>query len=194
MSYDSGQSQQSSYRKSKSSSPRLLSSFPNSPRRPPYSIPLPRSERALSQQKKISRRWLWILGGGVGILIIAAVLVARYLTALAGPVVTVDNYYQAVLQKNYTLAYSYLASNATLTSQNQKVPIGPQKDYVTSASLLDSNIGPVTKYTVATTNDTTLLLIDTVRSKNAHPIHYSVRFTMVQVDGTWKIKDMNGGF
>jgi hypothetical protein len=109
-------------------------------------------------------------------------------------VVTADNYYQAVSQKNYTLAYSYLTSNATLTSQNQKVPIGPQQDYATSARLLDSNIGPVTNYTVATTNDTTLLIINTTRSKSAHLIHYTVRFTMIQVDGIWKIKDMNGGF
>ena len=194
MSYDPGQSQQSRYQRTKSSSPKLLSSFPKSSRQFPYTIPRPGSGRFLSQQKKISRRWLWILIGVVCVLIIGAFLVARYLTTLAGPVVTADNYYQAVLQKNYTLAYSYLASNATLTSQNQKVPIGPQKDYTTSARLLDSNIGPVTKYTVATTNDTTLLIINVTRIKNARPVQYSVHFTMIQVDGMWKIKDMNGGF
>jgi hypothetical protein len=187
MSYDPGRSQQSRYRRTKSSSP-------NSSRRPPYNIALTGSARILLQQKKPSRRWLWILLGVVCILIIAAVLIARYLTTLAGPVVTADNYYQAVSQKNYALAYSYLASNATLTSQNQKVPIGPQKDYATSAHLLDSNIGFVTNYTVATTNDTTLLIINETRSKNAHLVHYSVHFTMVQVDGLWRIEDMNGGF
>ncbi len=132
--------------------------------------------------------------GIICVLILCAVLIARYLTTLAGPVVTADNYYQAVSQKNYTLAYSYLTSNATLISQNQKVPIGPQQDYVTYARLLDSHIGPVTNYTVATANDTTLLIINTTRVKNARPIHYSVRFTMIQVDGTWKIKDMDGAF
>ncbi len=187
MSYDPGQSQQSGYRKTKAS-------FSNLSQQPPYNITFPRSGRIFAPRKKASRRWLWILGGIVCVLIIGGILVARYLTSLAGPVVTVDNYYQAVLQKNYTLAYSYLASNATLTSQNQKVPIGHQKDYAMSAQLLDSNIGPVTGYTVATTNNTALLIINTTRIKNAHPIHYSVRFTMVEENGIWKIKDMNGGF
>lgn len=193
MSYDPGQPRQSRYQRTTPSSPKLLSTFPGSSRQAPYNIARPRSGR-LPRQKKASRRWLWILIPVICILIIGAVLIARYLTTLAGPVVTVDNYYQAVSQKNYALAYSYLANNATLTSQNQKVPIGPQKDYATSAQLLDSNIGPITNYNVATTNDTTLLIISTTRSKNGHPIHYLVRFTMVQVDGTWKIKDMNGGF
>src|SRR5579884_3859025 len=99
MSYDSGRSQQSRYQKSKPSSSRLLSSSLNSSRQPPYSIPLPGTRRNLSLQKKTSRRWLWILAGIVVVLIVVALFIARYLTTLAGPVVTVDNYYQAVLQK-----------------------------------------------------------------------------------------------
>ncbi len=187
MNYDPGKSQQSRYR-------RIKSSPANSSRQPPYNIVLPRSGRILARQKKTSRSWLWILLGVVCVLIVGAILIARYLTTLAGPVVTADDYYEAVAQKDYTLAYSYLASNATLTSQNQNVPLGSQKDYVAFAQLLDKNIGSVTGYTVATTNNTTLLIINTTRSKNAHPIHYSVRFTMVQVDGVWKIKGMNGSF
>jgi hypothetical protein len=147
-----------------------------------------------AQQKKTSRRWLWLLLALTCVLIIGAFLVTRYLTGVAGPVVTADNYYEAVSHKDYTLAYSYLANNATLTSQNQNVPLGSQKDYVTFAQLLDKNIGSVTGYTVATTSTTTLLIINTTRTKSAHLIHYSVRFTMIQVDGVWKIKDMNGSF
>lgn len=192
MSYDPGRPRQARYRKAAPSSPKLLSSFPKSARQTPYTIASSRPGRTLARQKKTSR--LWILLTAICVLIIAAFFIARYLTTLAGPVVTADNYYQAVLQKNYTLAYSYLASDATLTSQNQKVPIGAQKDYATSAHLLDTNIGSVTNYTVATTNTTTLLIINTTRSKNAHQIHFSVRFTMVQVDGVWEIQDMNGGF
>jgi hypothetical protein len=193
MSYDPGRPQQSRSRKAEPSSPKLLSSFPKSSRQTPYTIALPGSGCRV-QQKKTSRRWLWLLLTVVCVLIIGAILITRYLTTLAGPVVTADNYYHAVSQKDYALAYSYLANNATLTSQNQNVRIGSQKDYVTFAQLLDKNIGPVTGYTLATTNNTTLLIINTTRSKNAHPIHYSVRFTMVQVDGVWKIKDMNGSF
>ena len=191
MSYDPGRPSQSRARKAAPSSPKLLSSFPKSSRQTPYSMPLPASGR---QQKKTSLRWLWILLAVVCVLIVGAFFITKYLTSLAGPVVTADNYYEAVSQKDYTLAYSYLAGNATLTSQNQNVPLGSQKDYVTFAQLLDKNIGSVTGYTVATTNTTTLLIINTTRTKNAHPIHYSVRFTMVQVDGVWKIKDMNGSF
>src|SRR5438552_9586256 len=194
MSYDPGRPRQARYRKAAPSSPKLLSPFSKPTRQIPYNIALPRSGRTLSRQKKTSRRWLWILLTAICVLIVGDFFIARYLTTLAGPVVTADNYYQAVLQKNYTLAYSYLASNATLTSQNQKVPIGAQKDYVTSAHLLDTNIGSVANYTVATTNTTTLLIINTTRSKNGHQIHFSVRFTMVQVDGVWEIQDMNGGF
>lgn len=192
MSYDPGQPQQPGYRRAEPLPSEFLSTLRNSSQQPPYNTA--RSGRFLSRQKKSSRRWLWILLAVFCVLIIAAILIANYLTTLAGPTVTVDNYYQAVTQKNYNLAYSYLTNNATLTSQNQKVPIGPQQDYVTSARLLDSNIGSVTSYKVATTSNSTLLLINITRSKNAHSIHYSARFTMVQVDGNWKIKDMNGGF
>jgi hypothetical protein len=193
MSYDPGRPQQSRSRKAAPSLPKLLSSFPKSTRQTPYNIALPALGRN-AQRKKTSRRWLWILLAVVCVLILGAFLVTRYLTSLAGPVVTADNYYEAVSHKDYTLAYSYLTGNATLTSQNQNVPLGSQKDYVTFAQLLDKNIGSVTGYSVATTSTTTLLIINTTRTKNAHSIHYSVRFTMVQVDGVWKIKDMNGSF
>ena len=186
MSYDPGQPQQPGYRRADFFSP------PAQP--PPYNIAMPRSRRILSRPKKVSRRWLWMLFAIICILIIGAVLIVRYLDTLAGPTVTIDNYYQAVSQKNYSLAYSYLASNATLTSQNQKIPIGPQQDYATSSRLLDSHIGSVISYKAATTSDNSLLTINATRSKNAHLIHYSVRFTMIQEDGAWKIKDMNGGF
>jgi hypothetical protein len=193
MSYDPGRSQQSRSRKAAPSSPKLLSSLSKSARQTPYGMPLPASGRR-AQRKKTSRLWLWILLAVTCVLIVGAFFITRYLTSLAGPVVTADNYYEAVSHKDYTLAYSYLAGNATLTSQNQNVPLGSQKDYVTFAQLLDKNIGSVTGYTVATTSTTTLLVINTTRTKNAHPIRYSVRFTMVQVDGVWKIKDMNGSF
>ena len=192
MNYDPGQPQLPGYRRAEPLSPDLLSA--NLYQQPPYDIAFSGLSRTSSRRKKNSRRWLWILLTVICVLIIGGFLIARYLTTLAGPVVTVDNYYQAVLQKNYTLAYSYLASNATLTSQNQKVPIGPQQDYATSARLLDLNIGPVTSYTVATTNSTALIVINTTRSKNARSIHYSVRFTMVQIGDNWKIKNMEGGF
>jgi hypothetical protein len=191
MSYDPGQPQQPGYRQAESFSPAFL---PPPAQKPPHNIAMPRSRRILSRPSKTSRRWPWIIGGLVCILIIAAILTTYYLSTLAGPTVTVENYYKAVSQQNYTLAYSYLANNATLTSQNQKIPIGAQQDYATSARLLDSNIGSVISYTVATTSNSTLLMINTTRSKNAHSIHYSVRFTMIQEAGTWKIKDMNGGF
>jgi hypothetical protein len=191
MSYDPGQPQQPGYRRNEPFSPDF---FSPPAQKPPYNIALPGSRRIQSRQKKVSRRWLWIIVAVTCVLIIAAIFIVRYLGTLAGPTVTVDNYYQAVLQKNYSLAYSYLASNATLTSQNQKIPIGPQQDYTTSSRLLDSHIGSVIGYKVATTSDNALLIINATRSKNAHLIHYSVRFTMIQEDGTWKIKDMNGGF
>lgn len=193
MTYAMGQSQQERYWNARPSFPKLLSLFSKSSRHLPYNTALSGSVH-LVRQKRTSRRWLWILLAVVCVLIIAAIFVTRYLSTLAGPVVTADNYYQAVLQKDYPLAYSYLTSDATLTSQNQEVPIGSQKDYVTFAQLLDKNIGPVTSYTVATTNTATLLVISTTRSKSTGPIHYAVRFKMVQVDGVWKIKDMDGSF
>ena len=190
MSYDPGPPQQPGYRRAEPLPPDLLSTLRNSSQQPPYA----RSRFSRLQQKKISRRWFWMLFAVICVLIIVALLVARYLTTLTGPTVTADNYYQAVTQKNYQLAYSYLANNATLTSQNQKVPIGSQQDYATSAHLLDSHIGAVTSYKVATTSNSTLLLISITRSQNAHSIHYSARFTMIQIDGNWRIRDMNGGF
>jgi hypothetical protein len=191
MSYDPGQPQQPGYRQAEPFSPNF---FSPPAQKPPHNIAMPRSRRIQSRQKKVSRRWPWIIVATICVLIIAAFFIIRYLGTLAGPTVTVDNYYEAVLQKNYSLAYSYLASNATLTSQNQKIPIGPQQDYTTSSQLLDSHIGSVIGYKVATTSNNSLLIINTIRSKNAHSIHYTVHFTMIQEDGTWKIKDMNGGF
>ncbi len=191
MSYDPGQPQQPGYRQAESFIPNFS---PPPAQKPPYKVAMPRSRRIPPRQKKGARRWLWVILTVICVLIVASIFIVRYLNTLAGPTVTVDNYYKAVTQKNYSLAYSYLANNATLTSQNQKVPTGSQQDYTTSARLLDSNIGSVISYKVATTNNNTLLIINTTRNKNAHSVLYSVRFTMIQEDGAWKIKDMNGGF
>jgi len=191
MSYDPGQPQQPGYRQAEPFSPAF---FSPPAQKPPHNVAMPRSRRNSARPKKTSRRWPWIIIAVICILIIGAFLVTRYIGTLAGPTVTVDNYYEAVLQKNYSLAYSYLASNATLTSQNQKILIGPQQDYATSSRLLDSHIGSVTAYQVATTSDPSLLIINATRSKNAHSIHYFVHFTMIQENGTWKIKNMDGSF
>ena len=191
MSYDPGQPQQPGYRRAEPFSPNF--SAPPA-QKPPYKVAMSRSRRTLSRPQKPSRRWLWISVAVICVLTIIAIFISRYLGTLAGPTVTGDNYYQAVSQRNYSSAHSYLASSATLTSQHQKIPIGPQQDYATSSQLLDSHIGSVVSYKVATTNDNSLLIINATRSKNAHSVHYTVRFTMVQENGTWKIKDINGGF
>jgi len=162
--------------------------------------PLPNYAQQPPQQKR-SLRWLWITLGIVGVLIVAGCAICGILTAngigflaqKAGPVVAADEYYAAVQKQDYTTAFSYLSPDATLTSQGQTVPVGgSQQGYAQAAQLLDARFGTVTSHTVASNgSDTTILTINVTRTKLAS---YSVRFTMVQVGDTWKIKNMEGGF
>src|SRR5450755_408235 len=170
---------------------------------PPFNQvpPLPNYAQQPPQQQKRSLRWLWITLGIVGVLIVAGCAICGIMTAngigflaqKAGPVVAADQYYAAVQKQDYTTAYSFLSPDATLTSQNQTVPVGgSQQGYTQAAQLLDANFGVVTSHTVATTgSDTALLTINVTRAKHAP---YSVRFTMVQIGDNWKIKNMEGGF
>src|SRR6266487_2598182 len=164
------------------------------PQQPPYGQPPP-------VPPKRSLRWLWITLAIVGVLIVAGCATCGILSVNAigpfaravGPVVAVDQYYTAVQKQDYTTAFSFLSNDATLTSQNQTVPIGTsQQAYSQAAQLLDANFGTVTSHSVAASgSDTTVLTINVTRTKHAP---YSVRFTMVQIGNNWKIKNMEGGF
>ncbi len=174
------------------------------PQQPPYGQPQygqPPYGQVPPTPPKRSLRWLWITLAIVGVLILAGCATCGILSVNAigpfaravGPVVAVDQYYTAVQKQDYTTAFSFLSNDATLTSQNQTVPIGTsQQAYSQAAQLLDANFGTVTSHSVAASgSDTTVLTINVTRTKHAP---YSVRFTMVQIGNSWKIKNMEGGF
>ena len=168
---------------------------PGQPGQPPYDkVSLPTAQRSL--------RWLWITLAIVGVLILAGCATCGILTTkgigflaqAAGPVIAADQYYAAVQKQDYTRAFSYLSNDATLTSQNQTVPIGNSlQAYSQAAQLLDAQFGIVTSHQVAANGSNTAVLTISVR-RTRLTAAYSVRFTMAQVGNSWKIQHIDGSF
>ena len=92
------------------------------------------------------------------------------------------NYYQALEQQNYTLAYSFLDPNATDTSTNQKLTL---EVFTTLAQSTDTSEGTITDFSVGAFPP---LVVMTVTRKDG-PYHAHLQ---VKLEGTtWKITSLD---
>jgi flagellar basal body-associated protein FliL len=154
----------------------------------------------LAPQKK-SYRWVWILVSVLGVLILASCGVCAWAssslfgstfqqttTALYSGRDLTNNYYEAIQNKRYSQAYSYLSLQRELKSLT---PV----QYLKQAQELDEQYGPVYKYvagTPAVSYDTSgtdinhfTVSVDVTREKKS----YQVLLTMYKINDQWKITD-----
>jgi hypothetical protein len=178
-----------------SSSPYGQPQYGGPPGQAPYGAPPYGSPEMVQPppKKKSSLRWLWITLGIVGGLVIlgcggcaiaGAFGIGFLAKTVAAPITTVNSYYQAVENQNYTQAYSYLQID-TFTAGGQTITASPQA-FTQLASGLDTARGKVTNYSIKNTNvtsDTATITVDVTRSGQA----YTVTIQLRQVNGTWKI-------
>ena len=109
--------------------------------------------------------------------------VGFFAKTVAGPAITVDQYYSAVKNQNYNTAYSYISTNMT-ASNGQALT---QELYTTAAQALDTVKGKVTNYSVGSVSTSNNIANVTVSVTRGSASPYDVHLQLQQVNGTWKI-------
>ena len=144
------------------------------------------------QQPGRSRRGLWIALAIIGGLIVLSCGVCGILFAtgvgffaktVAGPAITVNQYYSAVEKQDYNTAFSYISTNLT-ASNGQTLT---HELYTTAAQALDTVKGKVTNFSVgsiSTSNNVASVTVSVTRG-SASP--YDVHLQLQQINGSWKI-------
>lgn len=152
---------------------------------PPYGLP--------PQPPRRSLRWLWItlaIVAGVVILACSSCVLVGVIAALtASPDSTVNDYYSAIQQQDYSEAYSYLEAD-TLTIQGKKIS-PTESSFVLAAQVIDQEAGTVTSYSITsshTSGDEATLVVHVTRSSG---IAYDVHLTLIKIDSDWKITQLD---
>ena len=102
---------------------------------------------------------------------------------VAGPAITVNQYYSAVEKQDYNTAFSYISTNLT-ASNGQTLT---QQIYTVAAQGLDTVKGKVTNYSdgsISTSNNVASVTVSVTRGSAAP---YDVHLQLQQVNGAWKI-------
>jgi ABC-type transporter MlaC component len=109
--------------------------------------------------------------------------VGFFAKTVAGPAITVDQYYTAVKNQNYNTAFSYISTNMT-ASNGQTLT---QELYTTAAQALDTVKGKVTNFSVGSVSTSNNIANVTVSVTRGSASPYDVHLQLQQVNGTWKI-------
>jgi flagellar basal body-associated protein FliL len=159
---------------------------------PPYGEMPPMPPYAPRPAKK-SHRGLWITLGIVGVLVLlvcggcvtASFFAFRYIQENIGPTLVVAQYYEALKEQKYDLAYSYVDANATIEGQHVSLAT-----FTHLAQTVDTTEGKVTQYTPAgfteTGNSATARMQVTRRKET-----YSVILQLRREGNDWKIVNAN---
>ena len=140
------------------------------------------------QQPRKSRRGLWIalaIIAGVIVLscgvcgILSLMGIGFFAKTIAGPAITVSQYYSAVEKQDYNTAFSY--TNFTVSSGQTLT----QEAYTRTAQALDLARGKVTSFSIG--NISTNNNIATVTVSVTRGTQYTVQLQLQQVNGSWKI-------
>lgn len=142
------------------------------------------------QLPKRSLRWLWItlsIIGGLLLIscagyIILSVLGYNILAPTMSASATANAYYQAIENKDYTKAYSYLAPD---------FPVGAHEAlsrtrFIASSQAEDTSAGPVTSFTQlgnGMNNSIAIVSMSITRGGQS----YTVQLQLQQNKGTWQI-------
>ncbi|HWZ18337.1 MAG TPA: hypothetical protein VNW73_06035, partial [Ktedonobacteraceae bacterium] len=102
---------------------------------------------------------------------------------VAGPAITVNQYYIAVEKQDYNTAFSYISTNLT-ASNGQTLT---QQIYTVAAQGLDTLKGKVTNYSVGNVSTSNNVASVTVSVTRGSAAPYDVHLQLQQVNGAWKI-------
>jgi ABC-type transporter MlaC component len=102
---------------------------------------------------------------------------------------TVNDYYSAIEQQNYSQAYTYLAVD-TLTIQGEQIS-ATQGSFALAAQVIDQQAGPVTSYSItssSTNGDTATVVVHVTRSSG---VAYDVHLQLTRINSEWKITQLD---
>ena len=160
---------------------------------PPYGGMPPVPPYAPEPPKKSHRR-LWMTLGIVGIVLVlfvcggcvtASVFGFRYFQQNIGAALVAAQYYEALKEQKYALAYSYVDANASIEDQHVSLAT-----FTRMAQTADTTRGKVTQYTPATFTEpgnTATVMIKVTRNKQTYP----VRLQLKREGNDWKIVNAN---
>ncbi|WP_052890800.1 DUF4878 domain-containing protein [Thermogemmatispora carboxidivorans] len=145
------------------------------------------------QPPRRSLRWLWItLAIVAGVVILACgscVLVGVIAALTASPDSTVNDYYSAIQQQDYSEAYSYLEAD-TLTIQGKQIS-PTESSFALAAQTIDQGAGTVTNYSItssSTNGDTATIVVHVTRSSG---VAYDVHLQLTKINSEWKITQLD---
>lgn len=136
-------------------------------------------------------RWLWITLGIIGGVIVLGCIgcgvtfalgVGFFAKTVLGPTTAANSYYQAIENKDYVKAYSYL-DTSSISVQGQKLS---EVAFVALAQSTDRLKGPVTSFSqtnITTGNNTATVTMSVTRNG----LSYTVQLELQQTGNTWKI-------
>lgn len=141
-------------------------------------------------QPRQSRRMFWVIIGGATLLVLFAF--AAYVGFSAYSAINAvkqngsipERYYINILSGDYTTAYSYMDSNATINGQS----VGDQQAFIRLAKAADTRYGTVHGISFSTESDTTHVTVTVSRGST----NYDVHLVLKQENGAWKIVNTDG--
>ena len=137
------------------------------------------------QQSRRSRRTFWIIVGTISVVALIGlgafvwVVASSELNSLKQNGSIPERYYLNIMSGDYTTAYSYLDSNATINEQ----PVGNQQAFIRLAKAADAQYGTVHGITFNIESDATNVTATISRGSRSYDVHLVLR----QENGTWKI-------
>jgi hypothetical protein len=142
------------------------------------------------QQTRRSRRTFWIMVGTLVALALIAftatvwVRASSEVNAIKKTGSIPERYYLNIMSGDYTTAYSFLESNATIDGQSVD-----QQAFTRLAKTADSHYGTVSGITFSTESDVVQVTATVTRGGSRS---YDVHLVLQQENGTWKIVSADG--
>ncbi|HEY4386543.1 MAG TPA: hypothetical protein VGN34_18970 [Ktedonobacteraceae bacterium] len=121
-----------------------------------------------------------LVAGGIIVAMLVLIIGVAVIAAQANSYTsTVNNYYTAVKQQDYTEAYSFIVFPTTAGSQGARL-------YTLVAQGYDKSRGPIASAHIqsSTVNGSSATVVETVQRQGAA---YTVRLTLSNINGMWKI-------
>lgn len=141
------------------------------------------------QQSRRSRRVLWIIVGTVcaialiGLAAIVWIAASSALNSIKQTGSIPERYYLNIMSGDYTTAYTYLDSNATIDGQ----PVD-QQAFTRLAKAADAQYGSVRGITFNVESNATNVTVTVSRGSRSYDVHLVLK----QENGTWKIVSADG--
>ncbi|SRR5260221_9379461 len=145
---------------------------------------VPVSMKPEQQLPRQSRRRFWLIVGGVSIVVF--IVFAVYVGLAAYSAINnlkqngsiPERYYLNIIGGDYTTAYSYLDSNATINGQQVD-----QQAFTRLAKAADAQFGTAHAILLSTESDATHVTVTVSRGSRSYDVH----LVLQQENGTWKI-------